>query len=131
MMNCVARVSRAAARVAQAAQTGARRGGKLDSRALCRGLHQLRTEVRGIRSHSLEALVGPSAVVEADLDRQPPSGLSDLTVGMQIYLFMLHASPELLDQDVHVPQAPGAQKRPLEVHFIDPAHRPQILTPSR
>jgi hypothetical protein len=130
-MNCVARVSLAAARVAQAAQTSARRRGKLDSGALCRGLHQLRTEGRGIRSHSLEALVGLSAVVEADLDRQPPSCLSDLTVGTQIYLFMLRTSPQPLDQDVQVPQAPGARKRPLEVHFIDPAHRPQVLTPSR
>ena len=103
----------------------------MNRRASCRGLHQLRTEVRGIRSHSLEALVGPSTVVEADLDRQPPSGLSNLTVGMQSCLFMLCDSSQPLDQDVQVPQAPGAQKRPLEVHCIDPAHRPQALTPSR
>jgi hypothetical protein len=127
-MNCVTRVFHAAAPVAQAAHSSARRGGKLDCRALCRGLRQLRTEVRGIRGHSLEALVGPSAVIEADVDRPPPIGFSDLTVGMQLHLFMLHASPEPLDQDIQVPQAPGARKRPLEVPRIDPVHRPQILT---
>jgi hypothetical protein len=94
-MHCVARVPRGAARVAQAAHRSARRAGRLDCRALWRGLRELRTEVRGMGGHSLEALVGSSAGAEADVDCQPPTGLSDLTVGMQTHLLIRRAEPQV------------------------------------
>src|SRR3972149_7704203 len=104
-MNCAARVFHGAARVAQATHTSARRGGKLGSRALCRSSHRLRTEVSGVRGQAFESLMAANAVVEIEVDADTPVRLGDRAVGVQVHLFVLHAPPESLDEDVVNPAA--------------------------
>jgi hypothetical protein len=95
-MNCAGRVFHGGARVAQATHTSARRGRKLGSIALCRSAHQLRSEVSGVRGQAFERECGYRIEVDADTLVR----LGDRALGMQVHLFILHASPEPLDEHV-------------------------------
>jgi|SRR5712692_1604959 len=88
-MNCAGRVFHGGARVAHATYTSARRSGKLDSHALCRGLHVLRAEVRRIRGDAVKPLRRSDAVVEVEVGRDPALGLGDRAVGVEVDLFVL------------------------------------------